>query len=64
MTKLECSVTNCVHNSDQCCCKSSILVDGHKAASAEDTYSEIARLMKTRAVCLPTCLRPRRRVWR
>ena len=30
MTKLECSVTNCVHNADRCCCKSSILVDGQE----------------------------------
>ena len=37
MTKLECNVTDCVHNADRCCCKSSILVDGHKASAAEDT---------------------------
>ena len=37
MTKLECNVTNCVHNADRCCCNSSILVDGHKASTAEDT---------------------------
>ena len=37
MTKLECDVRNCVHNSDNCCCKGSILVDGHNAKDAEGT---------------------------
>ena len=37
MTKLECSVENCVHNADQCCCRGSILVDGHGARDAEGT---------------------------
>ena len=27
MTKLECSVENCVHNADNCCCKAAIAVD-------------------------------------
>lgn len=37
MTKLECSVKNCVHNADNCCCKAAIAVDGSKAKSAEQT---------------------------
>ncbi|MCB7317323.1 DUF1540 domain-containing protein [Lacrimispora sp. 210928-DFI.3.58] len=37
MTKLECSVMNCVHNSDRCCCKNAILVDGDKAKDSGDT---------------------------
>ena len=37
MTKLECSVKNCLHNSDNCCCKGSIVVDGAKASSAGQT---------------------------
>ena len=37
MTKLECSVKNCMHNSDECCCKSAILVDGHEAVQPNDT---------------------------
>ena len=37
MTKLECSVENCMHNSDNCCCKGSILVDGYDARDAEET---------------------------
>lgn len=37
MTMLECSVRNCVHNSDNCCCKGAILVDGHEAKDTEGT---------------------------
>ena len=37
MTKLECSVRNCMHNSDNYCCKSAILVDGHEAVKPNDT---------------------------
>ena len=37
MTKLECDVTNCLHNADHCCCKQSILVDGHDAKEKEQT---------------------------
>ena len=37
MTKLECSVKNCVHNADNCCCKAAIAVDGNKAKSSEQT---------------------------
>lgn len=37
MTRLECSVKDCVHNSDNCCCKGAILVDGPKAREAEGT---------------------------
>ena len=37
MTKLECNVTNCLHNADNCCCKQSIMVDGHDAKKKEQT---------------------------
>ena len=37
MTKLECSVKTCVHNADNCCCKSAIAVDGAKAKNVDDT---------------------------
>ncbi len=37
MTKLECSVTNCMHNADQRCCKQAIVVDGYEAMAKEDT---------------------------
>lgn len=37
MTTLKCSVQNCVHNSDQCCCKSAIIVDGSHAESKDNT---------------------------
>lgn len=37
MTKLECSVTNCLHNSDHCCCKQAIIVDGHEAKDKCET---------------------------
>lgn len=31
MTKLDCNVANCLHNSDHCCCKQTIVVDGRDA---------------------------------
>jgi len=37
MTKLECSVTNCLHNSDHRCCKQAIIVDGHDAKTKDET---------------------------
>ena len=37
MTKLDCSVKNCVHNSDNCCCKEAIVVDGRKAKECCET---------------------------
>ena len=37
MTSLECSVKNCLHNSDNRCCKQTILVDGQNAKTKDDT---------------------------
>ncbi|HIZ43708.1 MAG TPA: DUF1540 domain-containing protein [Firmicutes bacterium] len=37
MTDLTCSVNNCIHNADKCCCKSSIMVDGAGATCCGDT---------------------------
>ena len=37
MTRLECSVKNCVHNSDCYCCKHAITVDGREASRADET---------------------------
>ena len=37
MTKLDCNVTSCLHNSDNCCCKSEIIVDGSQAKEACET---------------------------
>ena len=31
MTKLDCTVTTCVHNAEKCCCKNTILVEGAQA---------------------------------
>ena len=31
MTKLDCSVTGCMHNAENCCCKNTILVEGKTA---------------------------------
>lgn len=31
MTRLDCSVTGCVHNAENCCCRGSITVDGKTA---------------------------------
>ena len=37
MTKLDCNVTSCMHNADNCCCKSEIIVDGHQAKDCCET---------------------------
>lgn len=37
MTKLDCNVTNCIHNAENCCCKTSIIVDGQSAKQKVDT---------------------------
>ena len=37
MTKLDCTVTNCLHNADNCCCKQAIIVDGHGAHDCSET---------------------------
>lgn len=37
MTQLACNVTNCLHNSDNRCCKQTIIVDGHQAKDAHET---------------------------
>ena len=37
MPSLRCDVTTCLHNSDKCCCKNTILVEGEKAHSPETT---------------------------
>ncbi|MBS6519029.1 MAG: DUF1540 domain-containing protein [Clostridium sp.] len=31
MTRLDCNVTGCVHNSENCCCRNSITVEGKAA---------------------------------
>ena len=37
MTKLDCTVTTCVHNAEKCCCKNTILVEGAQARNCCDT---------------------------
>lgn len=37
MTKLDCNVKNCLHNADNCCCKQTIIVDGHQAKETHET---------------------------
>ena len=37
MTKLDCNVTSCVHNADNCCCKQEIIVEGSSANKRCDT---------------------------
>lgn len=38
MTKLDCNVGSCLHNSDHCCCKNAIIVEGHSAKDKCDTF--------------------------
>ncbi len=37
MTRLECSVTNCMYNDENCCCKGDILVTGKEAKNTSET---------------------------
>lgn len=37
MTRLDCSVKSCLHNSDSCCCKGAIVVEGNCACDKCDT---------------------------
>lgn len=37
MTQLDCNVTGCMHNKDNCCCKNDIEVDGSSATSSCNT---------------------------
>lgn len=37
MTRLDCNVTNCLHNADSCCCKQAIVVDGYDAKETHET---------------------------
>ena len=37
ITRLECTVASCIHNSEKCCCKQGILVEGVNARESCDT---------------------------
>lgn len=37
MTNLDCAVTNCLYNSEKCCCKGDIKVQGQAAESISET---------------------------
>lgn len=37
MAKLDCNVTSCMHNADDCCCKAEIQVDGSCAKECCET---------------------------
>lgn len=38
MVTLNCGVISCIHNSDNCCCKGKILVEGNQAETQAGTY--------------------------
>ena len=37
MTRLDCTVSTCVHNAEKCCCKTGIYVEGAEARKSKDT---------------------------
>lgn len=37
MPSLRCDVRTCLHNSDKCCCKNTILVEGREARESDNT---------------------------
>lgn len=37
MTRLDCTVTGCLYNKEQCCCKDNIQVEGDHARHSRDT---------------------------
>ncbi len=37
MTKLDCTVQNCLYNKENCCCKDNIQVEGNHARHSHDT---------------------------
>lgn len=37
MTKLDCNVTSCLHNAENCCCKNAIIVEGSGAKESCQT---------------------------
>ena len=37
MTRLDCNVTNYLHNAENCCCKAAIIVEGEQAKDTCDT---------------------------
>ncbi len=62
MTKLDCNVTGCLHNSENCCCKNVIVVEGQTAR--ESVTHAAAAMMKTRAACSAICSKPLRTDWK
>lgn len=57
MTRLDCSVVNCVYNTDRCCGKGDILVEGQAAMSAGETccssFKERREGASNRCSCSP-----------
>ena len=37
MTRLDCTVTTCIHNAEKCCCKREISVEGMNARNSMET---------------------------
>lgn len=47
MTKLDCSVRNCMHNKDDLCCRPTIKVDGTSAHRSDETSCDSFRRLHT-----------------
>ena len=62
MTKLDCNVTSCVHNADNCCCKQEIYVEGQGRARPATPAAEAST--RARTVSSKICSSPRRAAWR
>ena len=63
MTKLDCNVTSCVHNADNCCCKQEIYVEGQ--GGEQGLRHLLRKLQREQGRFLQKYVQvPRRAAWR